>query len=277
MTTTIRLRNPYFNLVKNGLKTAEVRANKGPFAKLKEGDVIDIESINTKETERVYVTKVERYESLTSVIRKRYRQLFSSLNRTYEQCEELYRNIITRNEEESMGVLCIHIKRFDETTIIPQLDKLTNLMNIPDTIDECPDEDCDGEKTYIFSHETPIIFYTLLEDISFLYDKKGDFTRSKSKYSIGDNTFESLFENIQNPQLLHESYQFDWRNYPSRNDPEATLKHSLLFRWDWKDGKYVYLEMYDFFCEYHYLYFQQLWIMSQAEFQNLNVIARDRL
>lgn len=137
----------------------------------------------------------------------------------------------------------------DIANIIKNLDKLTNLLTIPN--DNIPinlrygDGD-DDYCNYFFPQKTESVFEELICDIQHYY--KNAKKKIYTTIDIDTNELYTLFEDIKNPVLIYESYfVFD----KTRTRMDMGVAYTYLFMWDHTDGSKVFY-LYDYYdCEYH--------------------------
>ena len=109
---TITVRQPWFNLIKEGKKTVEGRLNKGLFSKLEIGD--EIVWICKKLKHKIKVIKIKQYKSFSEMIKQE--QLENVLPGIKNDAEgvKVYRRFYTEEDEKNYGVVAIGMS---ETTV----------------------------------------------------------------------------------------------------------------------------------------------------------------
>jgi len=106
-TITTNKQEPYASFVKDGLKTVEGRLNRGKFAELKIGDIMEMNDERTpfkvisKNIYPTFRTMLEA-EGISNVLPDRY---------TMDGGLEVYYEFYSKDEEKEFGVVAIHIKR----------------------------------------------------------------------------------------------------------------------------------------------------------------------
>ena len=112
-TYTISVRQPWFNLIKEGKKTIEGRLNKGLFSELKIGD--EIVWICKKLKFKINVIKIEQYKSFSEMIKQE--QLENVLPTIKNDAEgvKVYRQFYTEKDEKTYGVLAIGMSNIETT------------------------------------------------------------------------------------------------------------------------------------------------------------------
>ena len=126
-----------------------------------------------------------------------------------------YKLFKTKNDNNSMN----NRITFDNLNI------LTNLLTIPSST--WPDEmKYDSDDIYCYPQTTEEIFGDLVEEIED-YDEKIYNKDSGLRCDIGENKLCTIFENIENPVLLYEEY--NWWGDDKDNRTELC---SFAFLWD---------------------------------------------
>jgi ASC-1-like (ASCH) protein len=111
---SLKLCEPYFTLIQNGIKKAEGRVKKGRFINIKEGDTLQFN--NDDKSYHVTVTYVEEYPSFYEMMRARIDVLLPNIIDTNLSDEENWNNGVAvykqffTDEQEQMGVLCIGVE-----------------------------------------------------------------------------------------------------------------------------------------------------------------------
>ena len=109
---TKNLSEPWFSLIKVGLKKVEGRLNKSDFNKMNIGDIIIFENnnFNIKRTLKVKITKIKYYSSFTDYLTT------EKLNRclpgidTIEDGLAVYYAFYSKKNEDKFGIISIKIK-----------------------------------------------------------------------------------------------------------------------------------------------------------------------
>ena len=102
---------PWFSLIKKGVKSVEGRLNKGDFAKMKKGDIVVWMNKNGKV--RTKITSVHKYKSFNNYITtERLKNTLPDPNvKTIKQgVEDVYLKFYTKQDEKKYGVLAIRLK-----------------------------------------------------------------------------------------------------------------------------------------------------------------------
>lgn len=111
---TITVKQPWFDLIANGEKTAEGRLNNGLFAKLKEGDII--EWIHSNKKIKVLVSYITKYKSFLEMLESE--GISNVLPVNYVQTAEegvnkVYRQYYDESREKQFGVIAIGMIRMN--------------------------------------------------------------------------------------------------------------------------------------------------------------------
>lgn len=146
----------------------------------------------------------------------------------------------------------------DKSILIQKLDKLTQLLNIPEDI---VDEHLRYNKNdiYYFPQKTEEVFDVLITDLQNINTEK----RIKSSFHLNNIDAHTLFEEINNPVLIYENYDL-WKDHHDRN--ETTDQLTYLFMWDYKDDTKVFYVYYNYSCPYHFYKYSDLWTQTIDSF-----------
>lgn len=110
----INVQEPWFTLIKRGLKTVEGRLNKGKFSKMKKGDIISwCYSKNNKKCEsfKTKIIKISKYTSFEQMLKVETLKKTLPGIPTIECGVRVYREFYNENKEKDFGVLAITLKR----------------------------------------------------------------------------------------------------------------------------------------------------------------------
>jgi ASC-1-like (ASCH) protein len=100
----INISEPWFSYILNGQKTIEGRLRKGKFAELKPGDKITINNQLSKT-----VKKITRYDSfLNMILLEGIDKVLPGID-TVDEGVQVYRQIYTKEMEETYSVIAIEI------------------------------------------------------------------------------------------------------------------------------------------------------------------------
>lgn len=101
---------PWFSLIKKGVKSVEGRLNKGDFAKMKKGDIVVW--INKNDKVRTKITSVHKYKSFNNYITtEKLKNTLPEPNvKTIKQGVDVYLKFYTKQDETKYGVLAIRLK-----------------------------------------------------------------------------------------------------------------------------------------------------------------------
>jgi hypothetical protein len=129
--------------------------------------------------------------------------------------------------------------------MIQEFEKLHNLLNIPPGYDL--------KNTCGFSYNAKDRFRDVLEVLNNKPQLKGIGYEEPLKYSTDDQTLEILFNNIQNPKLLYETY-YCYNNL--EEEDVGWLTEEQLYIWDHTSEKKVLFkyEGYDNGCHSYFDY-----------------------
>jgi ASC-1-like (ASCH) protein len=104
---TINVQEPYHSYILNGKKTVEGRLNKGKFATINIGDIIEIEP------EKIQFDVVEKniYSNFKSMIEKEGVNTVIPDKQTLEEAVNVYYKFYTKEQEKEFGVVAIKIRK----------------------------------------------------------------------------------------------------------------------------------------------------------------------
>ena len=108
----IFVREPWYSLIKKGIKSVEGRLNKGLFSKIQTGDVIVWKTKNDKDGIKTQVVKKIIYKSFKEMIEKEtIEKILPKQNFTnIEQGIQVYREWYSEADEIKYGVVGIHLE-----------------------------------------------------------------------------------------------------------------------------------------------------------------------
>jgi len=112
MIYTKNLSEPWFSLIKLGLKTCEGRLNKGDFAAMKKGDHVIFENneLGFRRTCKVKITSVHKYPSFIAYLEKE--KLLKCLPGidTIEEGLQVYYKYFTKADEHTYKIVATRVK-----------------------------------------------------------------------------------------------------------------------------------------------------------------------
>lgn len=104
---TMNVQNPWFTYIKQGRKKIEGRLNKGKFAELKVGDIINWE--NAGETVRTMLTRIGHYKTFADMItHEGLRNVLPDV-KDLDAGVAVYRQFYSEAKEAEFGVLAIEV------------------------------------------------------------------------------------------------------------------------------------------------------------------------
>ena len=112
ITYTKTLSEPWFSLIKLGLKTVEGRLDKGDFSKIKNGDIIEFTN-NDFEPLRKFTVKIisiEKYKTFEKYIKSEGLSLCLPGIDTIKQGVNVYYKYFTKEDETKYGIVAIRFK-----------------------------------------------------------------------------------------------------------------------------------------------------------------------
>ena len=109
---------PWFTLIKNGIKTVEGRLNKGDFAEMKKGDTViwlksdSSDSSDDKKFVRTRILDIHHYKSFHDYLKAERLKNTLPINsiKTIENGEKIYYQYYSKKDEKKYGVLAIKLK-----------------------------------------------------------------------------------------------------------------------------------------------------------------------
>ena len=116
MTTyTKNLSEPWFSLIKLGLKRCEGRLRKGDFANMKKGDYIIFENndFEFKRMFKVKITSIKFYDTFTSYLQKETLAKTLPGIDNIENGAKIYYKYYSKEDEEKYKIVAIRIKTID--------------------------------------------------------------------------------------------------------------------------------------------------------------------
>lgn len=104
------VRDPWFTLIREGLKVVEGRLNKGRFSKLNEGDIVHWE-VTGKQKPRCTTTiiNIVHYPSFDAMLRTETIERVLPGVPDVDSGVKVYRQFYTKEQERKLGVLAIHV------------------------------------------------------------------------------------------------------------------------------------------------------------------------
>ncbi|MFH1187742.1 MAG: ASCH domain-containing protein [bacterium] len=104
---SINVQEPYHSFILNGKKIVEGRLNKGKFASINIGDIIEMEP----EKIQFNVVKKNIYSDFKSMLKKEGIKNVIPNKQTLEEAADVYYKFYTKEQENEFGVVAIKIKR----------------------------------------------------------------------------------------------------------------------------------------------------------------------
>ena len=112
---SLQLSEPYFTLIKSGIKKAEGRVFKGRFCKLQPGMIIRF--CNQDDHYNVKITEIEKYPTFHEMLQNRITELLPNLLENSDEIDDniinegvsIYKQFFT-DEQEKLGVICIFVE-----------------------------------------------------------------------------------------------------------------------------------------------------------------------
>ena len=104
----MKLRSKYFDSIKSGIKTVEIRLYDEKRRKIKENDTIEFTDIETNEKLDVIVTKLDLFKTFKELF-EFYDNRLLGFDNEKEDYNEMY-NFYSKEEEHKYGVVGINIK-----------------------------------------------------------------------------------------------------------------------------------------------------------------------
>lgn len=102
---------PWFDLIKNKIKTYEGRLNRGIFVKMKPGDFIIF--VNRDKEIKTQIIDIKKYKSFGKAFDDLQFNLVPIDDITRKEVKKLYSNYFTKDDIKQYGVLAIQIKVID--------------------------------------------------------------------------------------------------------------------------------------------------------------------
>ena len=104
------VQDPWFTLIREGLKVVEGRLNKGRFSKLKKGDIVHWEASSKKHTQcTTKIMKVVHYPSFEEMLRTEKLEHVLPGVPDVESGVKVYRKFYVEDKERELGVLAIRV------------------------------------------------------------------------------------------------------------------------------------------------------------------------
>ena len=92
---------PYFTLMKNGVKTIEGRLNKGKYAKIKKGDEVVVFNNDETNSFNVVVTGVKKYKSFETMLKTESLEKVLPNIKDVSEGIKIYRKFYSEKKKES--------------------------------------------------------------------------------------------------------------------------------------------------------------------------------
>ena len=105
------VQDPWFTLIREGLKVVEGRLNKGRFSKLNAGDIVHWEVAGKQQKPRcsTNIVKIVHYPSFEAMLRTETIERVLPGVPDVESGVKVYRQFYTKAQERKQGVLAIHM------------------------------------------------------------------------------------------------------------------------------------------------------------------------
>ena len=107
----VNVKEPWFSLIKFGLKSVEGRLNKGTFSKFKVQD--EIKFHNQGDVFNVEIIKVNHYDTFKQMLEQEELQKCLPGSPSIECGVRVYREFYSEEIEQKLGVLAIQIKKLN--------------------------------------------------------------------------------------------------------------------------------------------------------------------
>lgn len=109
---TKNVSEPWFSLMKLGIKKCEGRLNKGDFAKMKKHDKIQFinNELGFERSFNVKITSIHNYDTFKNYLQKETLEKCLPGIDTIEQGENIYYKYYTKNNENKYKIIAIRIK-----------------------------------------------------------------------------------------------------------------------------------------------------------------------
>tara|TARA_Y100000590_G_C15534482_1_gene944469 strand:- start:48 stop:395 length:348 start_codon:yes stop_codon:yes gene_type:complete len=103
---------PWFSLIKLGLKKCEGRLNKGDFSKMKKGDKITFinNEFGFQRDFSVKITSIHNYDTFNDYLKKETLEKCLPGINTIEEGTQIYYKYYTKNDEISYKIIAIRMK-----------------------------------------------------------------------------------------------------------------------------------------------------------------------
>jgi len=104
---------PWFSLIKNGVKTVEGRLNKGDFAQMKKGDIVvwySNQPDNDQNMVKTRIVNINHYKSFHEYLKAERLKNTLPVIKTIKDGEKIYYQYFSKNDEKKYGVLAIRMK-----------------------------------------------------------------------------------------------------------------------------------------------------------------------
>ena len=105
---TKKVSEPWFSLMKLGIKKCEGRLNKGDFSRMKKGDTITF--LNEKRSFDCVITSIKEYKTFENYLQKEGLEKCLPSIDTIEEGVEVYHKYYSKEYEKKFGILAIRIR-----------------------------------------------------------------------------------------------------------------------------------------------------------------------
>ncbi len=100
---SLNIQEPYKTFIIKGKKTVEGRLNKGKFSKIKEGDILNLDSVKLK------VLNKNTYTSFKKMIEEEGIKNVTPDKKNIKEAVNVYYKFYTQEQEKNFGVVAIKI------------------------------------------------------------------------------------------------------------------------------------------------------------------------
>lgn len=108
-TISINIQEPYHSLIINGKKTVEGRLNKGKFALINIGDILELEPEKTQ----FKITEKNIYPNFKSMMEKEGVKNVIPDKNNIDEAAKVYYKFYTKKQEKKFGVVAIKIRKLN--------------------------------------------------------------------------------------------------------------------------------------------------------------------
>ena len=102
--------NPWFNYIKDGIKSIEGRLDRGNYSKLNSGDSLLIKNKESDELVNVEIIKKTKYRNFEEYLKTEGLEKTLPGIKTIEEGVSIYRGFYSQDDEMTYGVLALSIK-----------------------------------------------------------------------------------------------------------------------------------------------------------------------